>query len=140
MSQPKTDWSKVDPSKLHIRSVYRRLSPEERAEYQRIAELADQDKEWASAEADQIMAERMKAGLHRKAAVAALRRECRRQGLSDEELMARSGLDAAALASMSGRDATPTIETMEAYARALGKQLLIVLADEEPETAAGGAA
>lgn len=54
------------------------------------------------------------------------------QGLSDEEMMARSGLDTVALASMAGRDAAPTIETMEAYAKALGKQLLIVLADEEP--------
>ena len=36
-----------------------------------------------------------------------------------------------ALASMKGRDAQPTIETMEAYAKALGKKLLIVLADAE---------
>jgi hypothetical protein len=54
-------------------------------------------------------------------------------------MMARSGLDATALASMQGRDAKPTIETMEAYAKALGKKLLIVLADaagsrDEPET------
>jgi hypothetical protein len=43
--------------------------------------------------------------------------------------MRRSGLDEVALSSMIGRDAKPTIETMEAYARALGKKLLIVLAD-----------
>ena len=54
-----------------------------------------------------------------------LRFERNRQGLSDAEMMTRSGLDAEALASMVGRDAKPTIETMEAYARALGKQLLI---------------
>jgi len=53
------------------------------------------------------------------------------QGLSDEEMMARSGLDADALASMYGRDATPSIETMEAFARGLGKELLIVLADDD---------
>ncbi len=41
-----------------------------------------------------------------------------------------SGMDEAALASMAGRDAKPTIETMEAYAKALGKKLLILLADE----------
>ena len=31
---------------------------------------------------------------------------------------------------MAGCDVMPTIETMEAYAEALGKKLLIVLADE----------
>jgi hypothetical protein len=60
-----------------------------------------------------------------------LRFERNRQGLSDDEMMARSGLDAEALASMAERDAHPAIETMDAYARALGKRLLIVLADEE---------
>ncbi|ETX04604.1 MAG: hypothetical protein ETSY2_27860 [Candidatus Entotheonella gemina] len=123
MSLPtKTDWSKVDPSKLNLRSVYRNLSPEERATYKRIAELADQDKEWASMEADQIMAKRMKAGLNCRAAVAALRRECKRKGISNDEMMARSGLDAAGLASMAGRDAMPSIEIMEAYALSPGQK------------------
>jgi hypothetical protein len=45
-------------------------------------------------------------------------------------MMARSGLDLNSLASMAGRDAKPSIETMEAYAKALGKKLLIVLADD----------
>ena len=62
-----------------------------------------------------------------------LRIERNRQGLSDDEMMAKSGLDATALASMIGRDAKPTLETMEAYAKALDKKLLIVLADEAAE-------
>ncbi len=64
-------------------------------------------------------------------AINVLRFERHRQGLSDDEMMVRSGLDATALASMVGRDARPSIETMEAYARALGKKLLIVLTDAE---------
>lgn len=123
--------SKVDWTKVNIRSVYRSLSPEGRAEHQRLAELDDQDMAFWQAEGDKIYAERMQAGLPRRAAIAALRRECNRQGLSDDEMIARSGLNAEALASMAGRDAKPTIETMEAYARALGKRLLIVLVDEE---------
>ena len=58
-----------------------------------------------------------------------LNQERKQQGLSDEEVMRRSGLDEAALSSLVGRDAKPTIETMEAYAQVLGKKLLIVLAD-----------
>ena len=123
--------SKVEWSKVNIRSVYRSLPPEERAEHKRLAELDDQDMAFWQAEGDKIYAERMQTGLPRRAAIAALRRERNRQGLSDEEMMTRSGLDAEALASMSGRDAKPTIETMEAYARALGKKLLIVLADAD---------
>ncbi|ETX01404.1 MAG: hypothetical protein ETSY1_07510 [Candidatus Entotheonella factor] len=126
--------SKTDPSHLNIRNVYRSLPPEKRAEQKRLAELEDQDIEYWRGEGDKINTERMKSGLGARSAIAALRRLARRKGLSDEELMACSGLDAAALASMSGRDARPTIETMEAYARALGKKLLIVLADEEAET------
>lgn len=73
----------------------------------------------------------MRGGTPPHLAINVLRFERHRQGLSDDEMMARSGLDAEALASMAGRDAHPAIETMEAYARALGKQLLIVLADAE---------
>lgn len=123
--------SKVDPSKLNIRSVYRSLSPEERAEHKRMAELADQDKEWASTEADRISDERMKTGLHRRAAIAALKRERKRQGLSFEEMNARSGIDCSSAAGLEEKDSDPTIKTLEAYAKALGKKLLIVLADEE---------
>lgn len=128
------DQSKVDWSKVKIRNVYRSLSPEERAAHKRLAELADQDKEWVRAEADRIHQESMHNGTVPGMVRFVLMQERKRQGLSDEEMMARSGLDAAALATMVGRDAQPSIETMEAYARALGKKLLIVLADEELES------
>jgi len=123
--------SKVDWSKVNIRSVYRTLSPEERAEHKRLAELDDQDKEWARAEAEKGHEEAMRNGIVPRMARFILMQERKNQGLSDDEMMARSGLDAEALASMAGRDAKPTIETMEAYARALGKQLFIVLADAD---------
>jgi hypothetical protein len=133
-----------DPPKLNIRSVYYHalspeerkkydayLTPEKRAEYKRLAELADQDKEWATAEADRLHEEAMRHGASPRRARFVLLRERNRQGLSDADMMARSGLDAAALVSMKEHDAKPSIETMEAYAKALGKRLLIVLADAE---------
>lgn len=125
------DISKLDRSEVNIKHRYVKLTPEQSAHYKHLAELADQDQEWAQAEADRLDDEAMCKGSSPRRANSALRRLARRQGLSNEELMAKSGLDEAALASMSGRDAKPTIETMEAYAKALGKKLLIVLADEE---------
>lgn len=123
--------SEIDWSQVKIRSVYRSLPPDQRAQYKKEAELEDQDIEWVRAEQDRLDEEAMHQGCSPRRASSALRRLARRQSLSDEEMMARSGLDREAIASMSGRDATPSIETMEAYAKALGKKLLIVLADED---------
>ena len=91
--------------------------------------LADQDIEWARAVAAKGHQEAMRRGGAPRTARFVLNQERQQQGLSDEEVMRRSGLDEAALSSMVGRDAKSTIETMEAYARALGKKLLIVLMD-----------
>ena len=141
------DWSKVRVGNVYIdtlppeeRKKYEAfLTPEKRAELKRSAELEDQDQEWVRAEQDRFDEEAMGKGCTPHRARAILRRLAWRQGLSNDEMLARSGLDTAALASMKDRDAKPTIETMEAYAKALGKKLLIVLADaegsgDEPET------
>lgn len=123
--------SEIDWSQVKIRSVYRSLPPEQRAKYKQEAILEDQDIEWVRAEQARLDEEAIRKGCSPRLARAILRRLARCQGLSDEELMAKSGLDEAALASMSGLDAKPTIETLEAYAKALGKKLLIVLADDD---------
>ena len=139
--QPEVDWSKIRVGNVSLdtlspedRQKYEELlTPEKRAEFKRLAELADQDKgsEWLRNEADKIHKESMRNGTVPRLARFVLMQECKQQGLSEADMMARSGLDAAALASMKGRDAKPSIETMEAYAQALGKKLLIVLADAE---------
>lgn len=107
------------------------FTPEKRAEHARIrAEVAATYPDLKKKSRDQHEA-KMREGRAPHLAVGVMRIERRRQHLSDEEMMARSGLDAAALASMYGRDAQPSIETMEAFARGLGKKLLIVLADDD---------
>ncbi len=108
------------------------LTPEKRAEHARIREEIKAELPEIRERARELHDQAMRQGTAPHKARLVLLSERHRQGLSDEEMMARSGLDAAALASMSGGDACPTIETMEAFARALGKKLLIVLADEEP--------
>lgn len=142
--QPEVDWSKIRVGDVYLsdlspeeRKKYEPyLTPEKRAEYKRLALLEDQDREWARAEAAKGHQEAMRNGVVPRMARFVLMQERKQQGLSDEDIMARSGLDAAQVASMSGRDAKPTIETMEAYARALGKRLLIVLAEAEQSESA----
>jgi hypothetical protein len=143
--RPEVDWSKIRVGNVYLsdlspeeRKKYEPyLTPEKRAEYQRLAILEDQDREWARAEAEKGHQEAMRNGVVPHMARFVLMQERKQQGLSDEDIMARSGLDAEALASMTGRDAKPSVETMEAYARALGKQLLMVLADAEEHGEAG---
>jgi len=110
------------------------LTPERRAEHARIREEIKTElpeiREHAR-ERHERHEDNMRGGTPPHLAINVLRFERHRQGLSDDEMIARSGLDAEALAPMAGRDANPTIETIEAYARALGKQLLIVLTDAE---------
>ena len=117
-SQKLTDW--LTPEK---RAEHARFREEIKAELPDIREHARERHECHEAN--------MRGGVPPHLAVNVLRFERNRQGLSDAEMIARSGLDAAALASMIGRDARPSVETMEAYARALGKKLLVVLADAE---------
>jgi hypothetical protein len=107
------------------------LTPEKCAEHDRIREKVKAELPEIRDHARQKHEREMREGTAPDRARWVLTSERHRQGLSDDEIMARSGLDAAAVASMSDIHVTPTIETMEAYARALGKKLVIVLADEE---------
>jgi len=64
--------------------------------------------------------------------LAALRDERERQGLSLADINARTGIDRAALSRLeSNQDANPTLATLERYAEAIGKQLLVMLSDSE---------
>ncbi|ETX05268.1 helix-turn-helix domain-containing protein [Candidatus Entotheonella palauensis] len=109
------------------------LTPERRAEHARIREEIKAELPEIREHARNKHEKHMREGTPPSKARWVLTSERHRQGLSDEDMMARSGLDATALASMYGLDARPTIETMEAYARALGKKLLIVLAEDGGE-------
>jgi hypothetical protein len=123
------DISKLDPSKVNIRSVYGELTPEQREHYQQLAQLAEQDKPGIQKRYQEILDNAMKTGLHRRAAIATLIRLRKQQELSFEEMNTRSGIDCTTAAEMEERDADPTIKTLERDAQALGKKLLIVLAD-----------
>ena len=64
--------------------------------------------------------------------LAALRDERERQGLSLADINARTGIDRAALSRLeNNEDANPTLATLERYAEAIGKQLLVMLSDSD---------
>ena len=106
------------------------LTPERLAEDARIRTEVEAEFPDLKARATQLHEDKMRNGTVPRIAINEMRIERTRQKLTDDELMACSGLDRSSLASMAGRDANPTIKTMEAYAAALGKKLLIVFADE----------
>ena len=109
------------------------LTPERLAEHARIHADVEAEYPGIKERARKAHEEKMRNGTVPRLALGVMRIERTRQRLTDDEMMARSGLDRDSLATMKERDAKPTIEMMEAYAKALGKRLLIVLADEEAE-------
>jgi hypothetical protein len=101
----------------------------QREHCQQLAQLAEQDKPESQKRYQKILDNAMKTGLHRRAAIATLIRLRKQQELNFEGMNARSGIDCTTAAELEERDADPTIKTLERYAQALGKKLLIVLAD-----------
>ena len=62
--------------------------------------------------------------------LAALKAERVRLGLSLADINERSGIDRAALSRLeNNEDANPTLSTLERYAAAVGKQMVVLLSD-----------
>jgi ribosome-binding protein aMBF1 (putative translation factor) len=96
----------------------RNRSAEQRAEDERVRSLVRA--EFPPLETDPALAE----------ALARLRLERQRQGLSLNDLAERTKLDRATISKLeTGKFANPTVATLRRYARALGKQLAWSLED-----------
>ncbi len=120
--------------KRPIQHTYRKGTPEELERYQRLREQIEQEKPEMNTRAQEALENAIKTGLRPRTAIHALRRERQRQGLSLADLKARSGIDRASACRLENDpDANPTIKTLERYASAVGKKLLIVLLDDEQE-------
>ena len=62
--------------------------------------------------------------------LAALRAERERRGLSLSDINERTGIDRAALSRLENNEnANPTLATLERYAEAVGKQLVVLLSE-----------
>lgn len=112
--------------------AYRQLSKEEADRLRQLREQIDRE------EKDEIIAEGRRHKAARDAvtarlreAMALLRDERARQGLSLADMQARTGIARSALSRLeTDADANPTLTTLERYADALGKNLQILLADK----------
>ena len=109
-------------------------TPEKRADDERIRELELQNRDQAIELGDQLNAEDLKKPQVAVEALACLRYERQRLGLSDDD-MAAYGLTAQALASMLGPNPNPSLATLEAYAKAVGQQLRLSFEDADSPTA-----
>lgn len=105
------------------------LTPESLAEQARIRETAKADLPEIRAQVEAMQEEEMRQGTVPLRAIAILRYERKRLGLSDDDLMARSGLDRTALETMIGPEANPSLSTLQAYAAAVGKRIRLGLDD-----------
>jgi DNA-binding Xre family transcriptional regulator len=73
--------------------------------------------------------------LGRRAITVQLREERKRQGLTLRELTERTGIDEPALSRLeTGKNANPTLDTLDCIASALGKVLTCELRDKQPTT------
>ena len=106
------------------------FTPEQLAEHARIREAAKADLPEIRAQVEAMQEVEMREGVVPWRAIAILRYERKRLGLSDDDMTATSGLDAAALETMVGPDANPSLEILKAYATAVGKRVRILLDDE----------
>jgi DNA-binding XRE family transcriptional regulator len=122
--------------KREVKRIIRQLSEQDRIKYQRLREQLDLEK-------PEILELARKLKRHQDAANAELREACQllkaereRQGLSLTDIEQRTGITRSALSRLeNGLSNNPTVTTLNRYAEALGKQLVISLADTSPAAA-----
>ncbi len=108
-------------------------TPEQMAEHARIREAAKADLPEIRAEVEARQEVEMRQGVIPLRAAAILRYERKRLGLSDAD-MAAHGLEAEALDSMLGSNPDPSLSTLQAYAKAVGKRIRFIFVDaDSPE-------
>ena len=108
--------------------IYRKATDEERARHAKVREQVAEELPDIRKRAKQRLALLKKEGIPLRQALAALRAERERQGLSLADINERTGIDRAALSRLeNNEDANPTLATLERYAEAVGKQMIVLL-------------
>ena len=110
--------------------VYRKATDEERARHAELREKIAEELPDIRRRARQRLALIKTEGTPLRQALAALRAERERQGLSLADINERTGIDRAALSRLeNNEDSNPTLATLERYAEALGKQMVVLLSE-----------
>ena len=110
--------------------IYRKATDEERTRHTKIRELIAEELPDLEQRARQRLVLIKKEGTPLRQVLAALRCERERQGLSLADINERTGIDRAALSRLeNNEDANPTLSTLDRYAKAVGKQMIVLLSD-----------
>ncbi len=113
--------------------IYRKATDEERARHAKVREQIADELPDIRRRAKERLALLKKEGTPLRQVLSALRAERERQGLSLADINERTGIDRAALSRLeNNEDANPTLATLERYAEAVGRQLVVLLS--EPAT------
>jgi DNA-binding phage protein len=110
--------------------IYRAATDEERERHARIREQVAEELPEIRQRARARLALLKKEGTPLRQVLAALRAERERQGLSLADINERTGIDRAALSRLeNNEDANPTLSTLERYAEAVGRQMVVFLSE-----------
>jgi DNA-binding phage protein len=110
--------------------IYRKATDEERARHAKVRDQTAGELPAIKRRARERLALLKKEGTPLRQVLAALRAERERQGLSLADINERTGIDRAALSRLeNNEEANPTLATLERYAEALGKQMVVLLSE-----------
>ena len=110
--------------------IFRRSTPEELKRHEDIRQEIEHELPDIRARAARQLELLSHEGTPIRQLPGALRAERQRLGLSLADIYERTGIDRAALSRLeNNEDANPTLTTLERYAEALGKRMVVVLSD-----------
>ncbi len=108
--------------------IYRKATDEERMRHAKIREQIAAELPDIKQRARDRLTLLKKEGTPLRQVLGKLRAERERQGLSLADINKRTGIDRAALSRLENNpEANPTLATLERYAEAIGKQMVVLL-------------
>ena len=118
--------------------IYRQTTDDERLRHSKIREQIAEELPDIKQRARERLALLRREGTPLRHVLAALRAERERLGLSLADIQERTGIDRAALSRLeNNEDANPTLNTLERYAAAVGRQMIVLLSGPVERTVPG---
>lgn len=112
--------------------IIRELTPEEKKRFEKALAETEAEKPWILEQARAWKAAHDAAIGQLSEAFRLLRAERERQGLSLADMQERTGMQRSAICKLENElEGNPKIVTLQRYADALGKQLMVVVADKD---------
>ena len=112
--------------------IYRKATAEERERHRRIREHVQEELPDIKQRARQKLDEATQRGIAIQHAMAVLKAERKKKGMSLATMKERTGIERSTLSRLENNaEANPTINTLTRYAEAVGKKVFVVLADAD---------